>query len=65
MLLFLRKHMTLPPCFVGIVNDILSWPAWFPLSRLTYSAYLLHPVLLLVYIGSMRETVFIDNLHTV
>jgi peptidoglycan/LPS O-acetylase OafA/YrhL len=50
-------------CFAGIINDILSWRAWFPLSRLTYSAYLFHPVVILVYLGSLRETVFIDNLH--
>jgi peptidoglycan/LPS O-acetylase OafA/YrhL len=48
----------------GIINDILSWRAWFPLSRLTYSAYLLHPVILLLYIGSLKDLVFIDNLHT-
>jgi hypothetical protein len=29
----------------GIVNSILSYRGFFPLSRLTYCAYLIHPVL--------------------
>ncbi|KAI4474738.1 hypothetical protein M0804_014695 [Polistes exclamans] len=30
----------------GIVNRILSWKIWIPLSRLTYAAFLLNPFLL-------------------
>nr|XP_006815026.1 PREDICTED: nose resistant to fluoxetine protein 6-like [Saccoglossus kowalevskii] len=30
----------------GLANTILSWPFWIPLSRLTYSAYLFHPIVL-------------------
>lgn len=26
----------------GIINDILSWKIWIPLSRLSFSAYLVH-----------------------
>ncbi|XP_071489887.1 nose resistant to fluoxetine protein 6-like [Diadema antillarum] len=33
----------------GVVSDFLSWRFWTPLSRLTYSTYLLHPVLQNVY----------------
>ncbi|XP_071489882.1 nose resistant to fluoxetine protein 6-like [Diadema antillarum] len=33
----------------GVVNDFLSWRFWTPLSRLTYSTYLLHPVIQSVY----------------
>ncbi|XP_072167771.1 nose resistant to fluoxetine protein 6-like [Diadema setosum] len=33
----------------GVVNDFLSWRFWTPLSRLTYSTYLLHPVIQQVY----------------
>ena len=29
--------------FSGWINDFLSWDVWIPLSRITYSAYLLHP----------------------
>ncbi|CAE1236827.1 unnamed protein product [Acanthosepion pharaonis] len=30
----------------GFVNTILSWKAFIPLSRLTYCAYLVHPIIL-------------------
>ncbi|KAL3994535.1 Acyltransferase family protein [Acanthocheilonema viteae] len=33
----------------GAVNDILSWRAWIPLSRVTFCAYLIHPILLQIY----------------
>lgn len=26
----------------GIVNSVLSWPAWVPLSRLSFGAYMIH-----------------------
>ncbi|XP_062501801.1 nose resistant to fluoxetine protein 6-like isoform X2 [Corticium candelabrum] len=47
----------------GAVDNILSWKGWFPLSRLTYCAYLLHPVVLMVYIGTLKEVIHIDHLH--
>jgi len=35
-------------CFVctGFINSLLSWSAFVPLSRLTYTAYLLHPLVM-------------------
>lgn len=33
----------------GFINDFLSWSFWVPLSRLTYSTYLFHPVVIYVY----------------
>ncbi|XP_072168489.1 nose resistant to fluoxetine protein 6-like [Diadema setosum] len=33
----------------GVVNDFLSCRFWTPLSRLTYSTYLLHPVIQIVF----------------
>ncbi|ESP03047.1 hypothetical protein LOTGIDRAFT_157007 [Lottia gigantea] len=38
----------------GFVNTILSWGAWIPLSRLTYAAYLIHLIVLTVFLGNMR-----------
>ena len=32
----------------GIVNTILSWNGFIPLSRLTYAAYLVHPICMMV-----------------
>ena len=33
----------------GPVNWFLSWKVWAPLGRLTYAAYLIHPIILVVY----------------
>ncbi|XP_041462659.1 nose resistant to fluoxetine protein 6-like isoform X1 [Lytechinus variegatus] len=33
----------------GWINDFLSWELWIPMSRLTYSAYLLHPIIISIY----------------
>lgn len=41
----------------GFVNTLLSWQALVPLSRLTYCIYLLHIMMLAVYIYS-RDTLF-------
>ncbi|XP_072014769.1 uncharacterized protein [Amphiura filiformis] len=36
----------------GPVNSILSWSAFAPLAKLTYCAYLLHPIIMEVYYWS-------------
>lgn len=41
----------------GVVTKLLSFGALMPLSRLTYSAYIIHPVVMAVFYGS-REEVF-------
>jgi peptidoglycan/LPS O-acetylase OafA/YrhL len=33
----------------GMVNALLSHPAWTPLSHLSFGAYLLHPIVIFVY----------------
>ena len=33
----------------GLVNWFLSWKVWAPLGRLTYAAYLIHPIILVIY----------------
>lgn len=38
----------------GFVNHILAWPAFIPLSRLTYGAYLIHPMVLSLYFSSLQ-----------
>ena len=40
-----------------IVNDFLSMKLWIPLSRLSYTAYLVHPIVLSVTIYTTRSTV--------
>lgn len=41
----------------GFVNSMLSWRPFIPFSRLTYAAYLIHPVLMAIFYSS-REIVF-------
>lgn len=39
----------------GLVNRILSWPAFVPLSRISYVAYLIHPGLMYIFIAGTRN----------
>ena len=41
--------------FVGPVNTLLSWRGIIPLSRLTYTAYLVHPIVMMTYYNSVRS----------
>ncbi|XP_065828520.1 nose resistant to fluoxetine protein 6-like [Oscarella lobularis] len=45
----------------GIINGILSWSGWVPLSRLTYSAYLIHPAVLSYINFSTRSAIFFSH----
>ena len=40
--------------FGGIINRFLSWSFWIPLSRLTFMAYLYHPMVLTLIFNTMR-----------
>ena len=40
--------------FGGVVNRILSWSFWIPLSRLTFMAYLCNPIVMSLMYGTMR-----------
>ncbi|XP_075541468.1 nose resistant to fluoxetine protein 6-like isoform X2 [Dermacentor variabilis] len=42
----------------ALVNQVLSWKAWLPLSRLTYGVYLAHPVVLDFQMWTIRERIF-------
>ncbi|XP_046547018.1 nose resistant to fluoxetine protein 6-like isoform X1 [Haliotis rubra] len=44
----------------GIVDRLLSWGAWLPLGRLTYGAYLIHPILITYTDFSKRALVYVD-----
>ncbi|XP_035206228.1 nose resistant to fluoxetine protein 6-like [Stegodyphus dumicola] len=45
----------------GFVNKLLSWSPLIPMSRLTYCAYLIHPVIMNAYYGSTETTVDFSN----
>lgn len=40
----------------GVVNYILSWKIWVPLGRLSFIAYLAHPLVQLSFLTIMRNT---------
>lgn len=39
-----------------MIHALLSWNLWLPLSKLTYSAYLFHPLVMFMFYGSRVET---------
>ncbi|XP_077989866.1 nose resistant to fluoxetine protein 6-like [Glandiceps talaboti] len=41
----------------GPINTLLSWSAWIPLARLTYCAYLVHPMVMFLYYWSLDELI--------
>ncbi|XP_052090752.1 nose resistant to fluoxetine protein 6-like [Mytilus californianus] len=45
----------------GFVNTILSWKGFVPLSRLTYCAYLIHPLVMYCYYKSRKQLLFWDD----
>ncbi|KAF8796918.1 nose resistant to fluoxetine protein 6-like [Argiope bruennichi] len=49
----------------GVINSILSWKAWIPLSRLTYCAYLIHPIVLFGYYSSVKRLVEFNHINMV
>ncbi|XP_033118039.1 nose resistant to fluoxetine protein 6-like [Anneissia japonica] len=46
----------------GPVNSLLSWSAWIPLARISYCAYLLHPIIMFVFYFSLSTTVYFSDL---
>jgi len=49
----------------GPVNHLLSWPGFVPLGRLTYFAYLVHPLMQIIYHSSHRSIVTAYDYATV
>ena len=41
----------------GPINDFLSMKFWIPLSRVSYNAYLVHPLILTVVFGTERKVI--------
>jgi peptidoglycan/LPS O-acetylase OafA/YrhL len=46
----------------GFINKFLSWKAFIPLSRLTFSVYLIHVWIVWIYWGSRRDLVDMNNI---
>ncbi|GFU45895.1 nose resistant to fluoxetine protein 6 [Nephila pilipes] len=49
----------------GFINSILSWSVFAPLSRLTYCAYLIHPVVMNVYYGSTESAIVFSQSYMI
>nr|KAG5687119.1 hypothetical protein BaRGS_022744 [Batillaria attramentaria] len=49
----------------GFINSILSWEGFLPLSRLTYAAYLIHPVVMMLHLFSKKALIYIDDMGMV
>eukprot|EP00042_Codosiga_hollandica_P041842 m.377058 g.377058 ORF g.377058 m.377058 type:complete len:161 (-) comp56191_c0_seq23:75-557(-) len=51
-------------CMRGIgdvIDMLLSAPIWIPLARMTYSAYLVHPVVLTAYFAAVQNPFHLDG----
>jgi len=46
--------------FIGIVDKLLSFKGWIPLSRLTYGAYLLNPVIIRAIYSSNEKSIHFE-----
>ena len=44
------------------INSFLSMKIWTPLSRMSYNAYLIHPVILTVVYGQFQKTVHYSDI---
>ncbi|KAL5012819.1 hypothetical protein ScPMuIL_011370 [Solemya velum] len=49
----------------GFVNTLLSWRGWVPLGRVTYCAFLIHPIVMATYYLQRRRLVYTTNLEMV
>ncbi|GBM80809.1 Nose resistant to fluoxetine protein 6 [Araneus ventricosus] len=49
----------------GAVNSILSWHLWLPFSRLSYCAYLFHPIIHQTYFMSTRALIEFSHTNVV
>ena len=47
------------------MNKLLSASFWIPLSRLTYSAYLVHLIVISVFFGSFETVIAYSDVHIV
>ena len=48
--------------YVSAINAFLSMSFWVPLARLTYATYLVHPIILSLLFGNLREPLTYTNI---
>lgn len=49
---FTNKQHAICFFFKGYINDLLSMRVWVPMSRLTFGAYLLHPLVIMFFFNA-------------
>ncbi|KAL4220888.1 hypothetical protein ACF0H5_019154 [Mactra antiquata] len=49
----------------GLINSFLSWNGFIPLSRLSYAAYLVHPICMMIYFASRRTLFYITDYNII
>ncbi|KAL4234454.1 hypothetical protein ACF0H5_006100 [Mactra antiquata] len=49
----------------GWINQVLSWSPFIPLGRLTYCAYLIHPLVMEIYYESKDQPIYFSEFETV
>ncbi|ESP02880.1 hypothetical protein LOTGIDRAFT_230381 [Lottia gigantea] len=49
----------------GLINTILSWNVWIPLSRITYAAYLVHLIILSSFMADLRKFGYLNMFYIV
>ena len=65
----IKKHspsiLYLSTLYTGWINELMSWKPFVPLGRLTYMAYLVHPIVMLSYYMSRRQLAYFNNYEVV
>ncbi|XP_067947839.1 O-acyltransferase like protein-like [Watersipora subatra] len=47
--------------FTGFIGHILNWKGWTPLGRMTFATYLVHPIVIFIYVGNRRDLNHVDD----
>jgi len=50
---------------VGFISNILSWRGWGPLGKLTFSVYLIHPLVIFIYLSNRRDLNYLEDFSVV
>ena len=45
----------------GVINRFLSLPIWVPLSRMTFNAYLVHEMVMVLIFGEARDSLYYND----
>lgn len=48
----------------GVINRFLSHPLWQPISRISYSIYLLHLTIIIIMMTSLKQPMYFTELST-